>query len=134
MSFDDMQEVSLAAEYFMFSSQVDGEPDIIIPSPKPQIYQHNTHTLPSNGASSNNGGVPDLHSNNVRNHTVIKTEVPLSSMQHQFIGGGIIGGQSRVITTSNTASSSPQSSTNTPMNAQFVGGLVPGNRGQFLNT
>merc|ERR1719427_1352679 len=124
MSFDDMQEVSLAAEYFMFSSQVDGEPDIILPSPKPQIYsvQH-THNLPSNGAS--NGGVPDINTNNVRNHTVIKTEVPLSSMQHQFIGGGIIGGQSRVITTSNNASQSP---TNAPMHAQLVGGLVPGIR------
>ena len=86
MSFDDVQEVSLAAEYFMFSSQVDGEPDILSPSPKSTMYSvSNSQTMPPTNNGAISGGVPDMQTSSLRNNTVIKTESPFSSL---IVGGG----------------------------------------------
>ena len=48
MSFDDMQEVSLAAEYFMFSTQVDGDPGDFTDDDEdktPSEEPHDVHAL-----------------------------------------------------------------------------------------
>ena len=76
MTFDDMDDVALAAEYYMFSSQVDGEQDLL-------------ETPPKNSASVNNiivNGV-SAHRQNGSLESVVKQEASMAIVGNNISNG-----------------------------------------------
>ena len=60
MTFDDMDDVALAAEYYMFSSQVDGEQDLLETPPKNSTAVNNIIVNGVSGHSRQNGTVESI--------------------------------------------------------------------------
>lgn len=90
MTFEDVEELSLAAEFYMFSSQVDGEQDLLIPSPKSRDNTISPSQM-VNGISHNVNGASQSQSNS---SGAIKTE-PL--MGQVLLNGGGINSESSIL-------------------------------------
>ena len=71
MTFEDVDDVSLAAEFYMFSSQVDGEQDLVVPAPKPGLVS-TAHFL--------NGVNNMVNSDSQQQASTVKTERPASQV------------------------------------------------------
>ena len=87
MTFDDMEDVHLAAEFYMFNSQVDGEQDLIeAPPPKsaPSQVINNISLNIVNGGS----GVPVFRQNGGTATSVVKIE-PSSGSNNILINGSV---------------------------------------------
>ena len=73
MTFEDLDEVGLSAEFYMFSSQVDGEQDLVVPAPKPILAGASTaHLL--------NGVNHAINGANQQQVGIIKTEPALNQV------------------------------------------------------
>ena len=73
MTFDDMDDVALAAEYYMFSSQVDGEQDLLETPPKSTTTVNNVIV---NGVSG--------HRQNGSVESVVKQEPSMAVVSNSF--------------------------------------------------